>query len=270
MACTPPSDVDGSPIAPAAVVTNRIDAAGEHFKEIVLSNWDISVILAFAGSRLRACLTHLQHEDEVAQWSGERVTRIRAGLHWEIESFVLPFINYAVSHSMVPTPAPVLKAILGLYSQNFLNPVPDHLFAGRLRLIDPLTEGGDPSRMVEEYDHEWWAPGPVMDLTTPVPWLSAKKCVDNHVKQWPEGPAFAIPLPEKELGELPFKAQLVLMLERLDLKLGQYEGAVKEKLGDLRVPAQTIMAVHRARDPRVMRAFARGVPVGPLWRNDNP
>lgn len=85
-----------------------------------------------------------------------------------------------------------------------------------------------------------------------------------------EGPAFAIPLPEKELGELPFKAQLVLMLERVDLKLSQYEGAVKEKLGDLRVPAQTIMAVHRARDPRVMRAFARGVPVGPLWRNDTP
>lgn len=85
MACTPPSDVDGSSIAPAAVVTNRTDAAGEHFKEIVLSNWDISVILAVAGSRLRACLTHLQHEDEVAQWSGERVTHIRAGLHWEIE-----------------------------------------------------------------------------------------------------------------------------------------------------------------------------------------
>lgn len=85
---------------------------------------------------------------------------------------------------MVPTPAPVLKAILGLCLQNFLNPVPDHLFAGRLRLIDPLTEGGDPSRMVEEYDHEWWAPGPVMDLTTPLPWISAKKCVDNHVKQW--------------------------------------------------------------------------------------
>ncbi|KAG2343802.1 hypothetical protein BDR05DRAFT_947907 [Suillus weaverae] len=228
MASTPPSEIDGSSIAPAAVMTNRIDAAGEHFKEIVLSNSDISVILAFAGSRLRACLTHLQHEDEVAQWSSERVTRIRAGLQWEIE--------------------------------NFLSPVPDHLFTARLRLIDPLTEGGDPSRMVDAYDHEWWAPGPATDLTAPLPWIRVKKCVDNHVKQWHEGPAFAIPLPQKELGELPFKAQLVLMLERLDLNLLQYEGAVKEKLGDLRVPAQTIMAVDRARDPRVMRAFARGMP----------
>jgi hypothetical protein len=90
MAITPPSEVDGSPIAPAAVMTSGTDAAGEHFKEIVLSNWDISVILAFAGSRLRACLTHLQHEDGVTQWSGERVTRIRAGLHWEIEVSVAP------------------------------------------------------------------------------------------------------------------------------------------------------------------------------------
>jgi hypothetical protein len=86
----------------------------------------------------------------------------------------------------------------------------------------------------------------------------------------PEGPAFAIPLPQKDLGELPFRAQLDLMLERLELNLLQYQGNIKEKLGYLRVPAQTIMAVDRARDPRVLRALARGVPVGPLWRNDGP
>ncbi|KAG2063527.1 hypothetical protein BDR04DRAFT_1163591 [Suillus decipiens] len=243
-----------------------VDDAGEHFNEIVLSNWDISVILAFAGSRLRACLTHLQRED--APWPSERITRIREGLHWEIESFILPSINYAVSHSIVPTPAPLVKAILGLFSQNLLCPVSDHLFAARLRLIDPLTEGGDPSCMVDKYDYEWWTPGVAMDLAVPLHWISVKKCLDEHIKRWPEGSAYITPSPQTELGELPFRAQLLLMLERLDMNLLQYEGTIKEKLGDLRVPAQTIMTVDRARDPRVMRAFARGLPVGPLLRNN--
>ncbi|KAG2134722.1 hypothetical protein BD769DRAFT_1385784 [Suillus cothurnatus] len=242
---------------------------GERINEIILSNWDISVILAFAGSRLRACLTYLQHEDSVVPWPSERVTRIRAGLHWEVESFVLPSINYAVSRSMVPTPAPVVKAILGLFSQNRLCPVPDHQFTARLRLIDPLTEGGDPSQMVDEYEYEWWASGPTVDLVVPLLWVNVKKCVDNHVRQWPEGSAYTIPLPQTELGELPFRAQLLLMLERLDMSLLQYDGTVKEKLKDLRVPVQTIMHVDRARDPRVMRALARGLPMEPLWRNNS-
>ncbi|KAG2108128.1 hypothetical protein BD769DRAFT_1675390 [Suillus cothurnatus] len=208
-------------------MTHLVDVTDEHVNEIVLSNWDISVILAFAGSRLRACLTYLQREDRAMPWPSERVGLIRAGLHWEIESFVLPFVNYAVSHSMVPTPAPVVQAILGLFSQNLLCHVPDHKFTARLRMIDPLTEGGDPSRMVDEYDYEWWVPGLAMDLAAPLPWISVNVCMENHVRQWPEGSAYVIPSPQTELGEFPFRAQLLLLLERLDLNLLHHIAALR-------------------------------------------
>ncbi|KAG2343742.1 hypothetical protein BDR05DRAFT_947861 [Suillus weaverae] len=128
------------------------------------------------------------------------------------------------------------------------------------------TEGGDPSRMADAY--EWWHPGLAMDLAIPLPRTSVKTCVDNHIRQWTEGSAYAIHLPQTELGDLPFRAQLLLMLKRLYLNLFQYDGTVKEKLGDLRAPAQTIMAADRARDQRLMRAFARCSPVGPLWREN--
>ncbi|KAG2134964.1 hypothetical protein BD769DRAFT_1664906 [Suillus cothurnatus] len=154
-------------------MTHLVDDTDEHVNEIVLSNWDISVILAFAG----------------------------------------------------------LASELALH---ICNARIEQCHGLRRELIDPLTEGADPSRMVDEYDYEWWVPGLVMDLAAPLPWISVNICVENHVRQWPEGSAYVIPSPQTELGEFPFRAQLLLLLERLDLNLLQYEGAIKDKLRDLK------------------------------------
>jgi hypothetical protein len=99
MASASLSAVDVSTGTPGATMTNLV---GERINEIILSNWDISVILAFAGSRLRACLTYLQHEDSVVPWPSERVTRIRAGLHWEVEVSVA-LIATTMSNSGSPS-----------------------------------------------------------------------------------------------------------------------------------------------------------------------
>jgi hypothetical protein len=175
------------------------DDEGEYFDDIVLNAWDISVILACAGSRLRACLIHFQREAEVTPWPSERVKYIRTGLQWELavslyptnitvvnqwQSFVVPFINYAISRSMVPTPSSVVKTILGQFSQNLLQPVPNHTFAADLMSIDPLTENNDPSRMVNKYDREWWISGVSVNLTVPLLWDAVRKSVDDHVRQW--------------------------------------------------------------------------------------
>jgi hypothetical protein len=175
------------------------DEKYDNLDDIMLNTWDISVILACAGSRFRACLTHLQREAEFAPWPSERVTYIRTGLHWELavcwhttngtlsnqsQSFVEPFINYAVSHSMVATPSSVVKLILAQFSQILLQDVPNHIFAAHLMSIDTQTKGDDPSRIVDEYVWAWWISGISVNLSGPLPWDSIRKCVDNHVRQW--------------------------------------------------------------------------------------
>lgn len=100
------------------------------------------------------------------------------------QSFVVPFINYAVSHSMVATPSSVVKIILAQFSQNLLQDVPNHIFAAHLMSIDPQTKGDDPSRTVDEYVRAWWISGISVDLGAPLPWESIRKCVDYHVRQW--------------------------------------------------------------------------------------
>jgi hypothetical protein len=65
-------------------IMNPVDEKYDNLDDIILNTWDISVILACAGSRFRACLTHLQCKAEFADWPSERVTYIRTGLHWEL------------------------------------------------------------------------------------------------------------------------------------------------------------------------------------------
>ncbi|KAG2134963.1 hypothetical protein BD769DRAFT_1664905 [Suillus cothurnatus] len=244
------------------------DDEGEYFDDIVLNAWDISVILACAGSRLRACLIHFQREAEVTPWPSERVKYIRTGLQWELASFVVPFINYAISRSMVPTPSSVVKTILGQFSQNLLQPVPNHTFAADLMSIDPLTENNDPSRMVNKYDREWWISGVSVNLTVPLLWDAVRKSVDDHVRQWPEGCALTIPAPQAELGDSSCLAQLFLMRERLRRIAAEQVAEIEKLLGQARVQAQTIERLGHKRDPSVMHAVALGLPVSLLWRDN--
>ncbi|KAG2343817.1 hypothetical protein BDR05DRAFT_999727 [Suillus weaverae] len=247
---------------------NLADEQYDNIEDIKLNTWDISVILACGGSRFRACLTQLQREAEVAPWPSDRVTHIRTGLHWELASFVVPFINYAVSHSMVATPSSVVKMILAQFSQNSLQDVPNHIFSAHLMSIDPQTKDDDPSRMVDEYDRAWWISGISVNLSEPLPWESIRKCVDNHVRQWPEGCALTIPAPQAELGESSCLAQLLLMRERLRLIASEQVAEIETLLGQARVQAQTIERLAHKRDPHVMQAAALGLPVSVLWRDN--
>ncbi|KAG2045476.1 hypothetical protein BDR06DRAFT_1015616 [Suillus hirtellus] len=240
------------------------DDEGQNIDNVVLNTWDISVILACAGSRFRACLTYLQREAEVVPWPLERVQYIRSGIHWELSSFVVPFINYAISRSMVPTPSSVVKTILRQFSQNLLQSVPNHIFAAHLMSIDLMKENNDPSRMVDMYDWEWWISGVSVDLTVPLPWEDIRKYVDYH----PSGCALTIPAPQAELGELSCLAQLFLMRERLRRIASEQEVEIETLLGQARVQAQTIERLGRNRDPIVMQAVALGLPVGLLWHDN--
>ncbi|KAG1845834.1 hypothetical protein F4604DRAFT_1688600 [Suillus subluteus] len=240
------------------------DDEADNFGDIALNTWDISVILACAGSRIRACLTHLQCEAEVTPWPSERVKYIRTGLQWELASFVVPFINYAISRSMVPTPSSIVKIILDQFSQNLLQPMPNHIFAARLMSIDPLTGGDDPSRMVDEYDREWWISGVSVDLTVPLPWDDIRKSVDAH----PEGCALTIPALQAELGESSCLAQLFLIRERLRRVASEQVAEIEKLLGQARVQAQMIERLGDKRDPSVMHTVALGLPVSLLWRDN--
>ncbi|KAG2746866.1 hypothetical protein P692DRAFT_20875985 [Suillus brevipes Sb2] len=93
---------------------NPADKKYDNLDDIMLNTWDIS------------------HKAEFADWPSERVTYIRTGLHWELASFVVPFINYAVSYSMVAMPSSVVKLILAQFSQILLQDVPNHIFAAHL------------------------------------------------------------------------------------------------------------------------------------------
>ncbi|KAG2361662.1 hypothetical protein BDR07DRAFT_1377080 [Suillus spraguei] len=81
--------------------------------------------------------------------SSARIMYFKAGLQWEINTFVTPLLQYSAARNIVSVvPSPVAH-VLTLYPMLTWNTVPDHIFSSHLSL-------GHPSQIIPSYDTPWW------------------------------------------------------------------------------------------------------------------
>ncbi|KAG1822332.1 hypothetical protein EV424DRAFT_1644064 [Suillus variegatus] len=64
--------------------------AGSHYRPLKLSLATISCTLAMAGSCVRACISQYRTEAANNGLSADRIKYFKAGLQWEMNTFVTP------------------------------------------------------------------------------------------------------------------------------------------------------------------------------------
>ncbi|KAG1765472.1 hypothetical protein EV702DRAFT_1204568 [Suillus placidus] len=122
-----------------------------HYQPLKLSLATISCTLAMAASRVRACISQYQTEAANSVLSSDQVEYFKAGLKWEMNTFVTPVLQYSTAHNIVSVvPVPVAH-ILKLYPMLTWNTVPDDVFSSHLRAFADEACPGHASRIVSQY-----------------------------------------------------------------------------------------------------------------------
>ncbi|KAG1775020.1 hypothetical protein EV702DRAFT_1047327 [Suillus placidus] len=122
-----------------------------HYQPLKLSLATISCTLAMAASRVRACISQYQTEAANSVLSSDQVEYFKAGLKWEMNTFVTPVLQYSAAHNIVSVvPVPVAH-ILKLYPMLTWNTVPDDVFSSHLRAFADEACPGHASRIVSQY-----------------------------------------------------------------------------------------------------------------------
>ncbi|KAG1798283.1 uncharacterized protein HD556DRAFT_1440623 [Suillus plorans] len=149
------------PATPAS--TSGTLNARSHYRPLKLSLGTISCTLAMAGSRVRACISQYQTEAANNGLSSDRIKYFKAGLQWEMNTFVTPLLQYSASQNIVSVlPVPVAY-ILKLYPMLTWNTVPDDVFSFHLLSFDDEAIAGHPSRIWDEImascvsHYQYWA-----------------------------------------------------------------------------------------------------------------
>ncbi|KAG1834003.1 hypothetical protein DFJ58DRAFT_918032 [Suillus subalutaceus] len=131
--------------------------SGNGFRPLTLTQADIAATMSMAASRIRASISQYQMEAAHTQEpSATRITHFKAGLQWEIATFVTPILQYSAARNIISVvPSPVAH-ILQLIPKLTWNMVPDHIFSSHLCQFQDVADLGDPSRIVSTYGTPWW------------------------------------------------------------------------------------------------------------------
>ncbi|KAG1893659.1 uncharacterized protein F5891DRAFT_1196096 [Suillus fuscotomentosus] len=89
--------------------------AGSHYRPLKLSLATISCTLAMAGSRVRACISQYWTEAANNGLSSDRIKYFKAGLQWEMNTFVTPLLQYSASQNIMSVVLVPVAYILKLY-----------------------------------------------------------------------------------------------------------------------------------------------------------
>ncbi|KAG2111391.1 hypothetical protein BD769DRAFT_1674391 [Suillus cothurnatus] len=121
----------------SAASTSHTQNSSNHHQPLTLSLSDICNTLSEAANNNVPSTAWIMH--------------FKAGLQWEIGTFVTPLLQYAAAKniiSVVPTP---VSHILQLFPMLTWNTVPDDVFSSHLCQFDDAAVPGHPSRIVSDY-----------------------------------------------------------------------------------------------------------------------
>ncbi|KAG1723660.1 uncharacterized protein EDB91DRAFT_1087732 [Suillus paluster] len=137
--------------------------SSDGFRPLTLTPADLAATMSMAASRIRASISQYQMEaTHTEEPSAAWIMHFKAGLQWEIATFVTPLLQYSAARNIIlVVPSPVTH-ILWLIPELTWDMVPDDVFSSHLYL-------GDPSRIVSTYGTQWWT-GPTAIPKELWPW----------------------------------------------------------------------------------------------------
>ncbi|KAG2126355.1 uncharacterized protein EDB93DRAFT_1109674, partial [Suillus bovinus] len=152
----------------------------DEYWPLTLTPTDISATMSMSALRIHASIS--QYQVEAANNNLPPLARIRhfkAGLQWEITTFVMPILQYSAARNIISVVPSPIAHILHLIPGHTWNTVLDHIFSYH---IYP----GDPSRIVSGYDTPWWM-GETAILDEPWQWDWVMTCCIFHYQHWLDG-----------------------------------------------------------------------------------
>ncbi|KAG1785396.1 uncharacterized protein HD556DRAFT_1458581 [Suillus plorans] len=192
---------------------------GSHYRPLKLSLATISCTLAMAGSRVRACISQYRTEAANNGLSADRIKYFKAGLQWEMSTFVTPLLQYSASQNIV--------SVL---------PVPDDVFSFHLLSFHDEPIAGHPSRIVFAYTCPWWR-GNNWIPDQPWQWDEIMASCVSHYQYWAlnvEDDALVLPEKLKNTSTPPLMG-LRFIKERMEALLEEQDQGIKDKMAEVKM-----------------------------------
>ncbi|KAG1724141.1 uncharacterized protein EDB91DRAFT_1255360 [Suillus paluster] len=176
--------------------------------------------MSMAASRIRASISQYQMEaTHTEEPSAAWIMHFKAGLQWEIATFVTPLLQYSAARNIIlVVPSPVTH-ILRLIPELTWNMVSDDVFSSHLCKFHDVADLGDPSRI------ELWAWDQVF-----------ANCV-CHYQHWLSGiedKHLVVPKQVAESSVASLKA-LRWMRERLLTVIEDQQDGIREKMAEIQM-----------------------------------
>ncbi|KAG1883634.1 hypothetical protein F4604DRAFT_1920137 [Suillus subluteus] len=193
--------------------------------------------MSMAASHIRASISQYQMEAaHTEEPSAARIMHFKAGLQWEIATFVTPILQYSAARNIIfVVPSPVAH-ILQLIPELTWNMVPDHIFSSHLCQFQDVADLGDPSRIVSTYGAQWWT-GPTAIPNKLWPWDQVFANCVCHYQHWLSGiedERLVVPEQVDESSVATLKA-LKWMRERLLTVIEDQQAGIREKMADIQI-----------------------------------
>ncbi|KAG2352086.1 hypothetical protein BDR07DRAFT_1499296 [Suillus spraguei] len=109
-----------------------------------------------AASHIRACISQYQMEAANNPPSSAQIIYFKARLQWEINTFVMPLLQYSAARNIISVVPSLVTHILTLYPMLTWNTVPDNIFSSHLCQFDDVAALGHLSWIIPSYDTPWW------------------------------------------------------------------------------------------------------------------
>ncbi|KAG1894213.1 uncharacterized protein F5891DRAFT_1195499 [Suillus fuscotomentosus] len=188
--------------------------AESHYRPLKLSLATISCTLAMAGSRVCACISQYRTEAANNGISSDRIKYFKAGLQWEMNTFVTPLLQYSASQNIVS----------GRHFSFHLLSFHDEPIAGHL------------SQIVFAYTCPWWM-GNTTIPDQPWQWDEIMASCVSHYQYWALNVEDdALVLPEKLKNTLtPPLMGLRFIKEHMEALMEEQDQGIKAKMGEVKM-----------------------------------
>ncbi|KAG2065980.1 hypothetical protein BDR04DRAFT_1145124 [Suillus decipiens] len=238
-----------STMSVSAASTTHTETSGNHYQPLTLDMADISCTLEMAASRICACISQCQNEAANSNVpSAAWITHFKAGLQWEISTFVTPLLQYSAARhiiSVVPTP---VTHILALFPMLTWNTVPDDIFSSHLCQFDDAAVLGHPSQIVSDYHAPWWI-GDNTIPNQPWQWNQIMAACVFHYQHWESGiEDDGLVLPEQvDYTSVPSLMGLRWIRECLVALHEEQSQGIHEKMAEVKVYTEMLEKLKRGR-----------------------
>ncbi|KAG1833192.1 hypothetical protein DFJ58DRAFT_918119 [Suillus subalutaceus] len=207
------------------------------FRPLTLTQADIAATMSMAASRIRASISQYQMEAaHTEEPSAAQIMRFKAGLQWEIATFVTLILQYSAARNIISVVLSPVAHILQLIPKLTWNMVPDHIFSSHLCQFHDDADLGDPSRIVSTYGTQWWT-GPTAIPNELWPWDQVFANCVCHYQHWLSGvedERLVVPEQVDESSVAMLKA-LRWMREHLLTVIEDQQAGIREKMAEIQM-----------------------------------